>query len=494
MIQYWFDGPPVQVMPKPHGNSKSAQPYFRTAASAKAQHKEIAVSHTPRAAVQAAISNQGGELEAKGLNKLPRNTQQMKNYRRTEHKKDTNVLYSVMLQCKQSEGKVDAFVRDVKAAPEPQCILFYDWQIDDLKRCLTDSRHFSIFTVDTTYNLGGFYVTPTTYEQLMLEDVHTKKHPHFLGPILVHYRKNFSAFNYFAGILIEHCKRLREIQAFGSDGDPALIEALSHNFRAAKELRCFIHLKRNITEKLKERGISSSDMQEFLADIFGKQVGNVYQEGLVSAEDETDFDIKMANCEASWKEREDKYSVDWRISFFDYFNKHYASVIRHCMLKDIRTSVGLGFPPAIYTTNACESLNAVIKRKVNYKETEWPEFNNQMKQLIDRERDEAIRALSGRGQYRLCKEYTSLQVGPFEWTKMTTDQRKKLVKKFDSVSLHHPSVSEETHNASTLPRSADLPSTSSDALLNTFPITTPHSLSISSEDCGIQSLSHVTID
>ena len=56
----------------------------------------------------------------RGLNVLPRNMQQLKNYRRSGKKKDTNVLYSVMLQCKVCKGKEDAFVRDVKAAPEPQ--------------------------------------------------------------------------------------------------------------------------------------------------------------------------------------------------------------------------------------------------------------------------------------------------------------------------------------------------------------------------------------
>ena len=44
------------------------------------------------------------------------------------------------------------------------------------------------------------------------------------------------------------------------------------------------------------------------------------------------------------------------------------------MLKDVRIAAGLGYPPDIFTTNASESLNAALK-KVNYKKTEWPEFN-----------------------------------------------------------------------------------------------------------------------
>ena len=98
---------------------------FFTAESAKAHLKAMAKSKTPKSIMQIATQEQGGEIGAKGLNKIPRNLQQLKNYRRNE-KKDTNVLYSVMLQCKVCEGKSEAFVRDVKAAPEPQCVLFSD--------------------------------------------------------------------------------------------------------------------------------------------------------------------------------------------------------------------------------------------------------------------------------------------------------------------------------------------------------------------------------
>ena len=101
----------------------------------------------------------------------------------------------------------------------------------------------------------------------MLEDTVSRKHPFFLGPILIHQRKNFSAFNYLASTLIGFNKKLQDVQVFGTDGDPALIEALSHNFHSAKQLRCFIHLRRNVAEKIRDRGIPNSETQEFLADI-----------------------------------------------------------------------------------------------------------------------------------------------------------------------------------------------------------------------------------
>ena len=47
------------------------------------------------------------------------------------------------------------FVRDVKAAPDPQCILFFDWQIADMEKFVIDtSEQHGILTIDPTYNLG----------------------------------------------------------------------------------------------------------------------------------------------------------------------------------------------------------------------------------------------------------------------------------------------------------------------------------------------------
>ena len=219
MVQYWFYGPPVKLMIKPHGNSRTNKPFFVTAESAKKRHCEIASANKPSSAIRIATEECGGELQARGMSHLPRNLQQMKNYRRSGQCKDTNVLYSVMLQCKLVQGTADAFVRDIKAAPDPQCVLFFDWQLKDLVRFCTDSRRFSILTADTTYNLGEFYVTPTTYKHLMLVNS-SQQHPVMAGPIFIHQRKDFASFNYFASTLVCFEKLLKDICAFGTDGDP----------------------------------------------------------------------------------------------------------------------------------------------------------------------------------------------------------------------------------------------------------------------------------
>ena len=80
------------------------------------------------------------------------------------------------------------------------------------------------------------------------------------------------------------------MHVFGTDGQQSMIEAFSHCFPVALHLRCFIHYRKNIKEKLKEYGIPPHVADEFVADIFGKHSGTKYEEGLVDSTSVVDFD------------------------------------------------------------------------------------------------------------------------------------------------------------------------------------------------------------
>ena len=122
MVQYLFDGPEVEVKIKPHGNTKGDKPFFRTSSSTKVRVQEIGSSHTPKDAVSILTREQGGEICARGAASLPRDRQQIGYARAKKKARDPNPLYSVMLECKISQGRSDLFVQDVKAAPQPMCV------------------------------------------------------------------------------------------------------------------------------------------------------------------------------------------------------------------------------------------------------------------------------------------------------------------------------------------------------------------------------------
>ena len=410
---------------------------------------------------------------------LPRNRQQISNVCCSHSAHDKNVLYSVILECKLTQGKEDSFVRDVKAAPSPQSVLFFDWQLRDMERFLTDNRQFGVLTVDTTFNLGEFYVTVIAYPQLMLQDVSTEKHPTMIGPVLIHQQTDFASFNYFAATLISHSKKLRNALCFGTDGDKALVEAFAHNFPYALQLRCFIHFKKNGQEKLRSTGFPSSVSDKVLADIFGKHTGSVYKEGLVDCVSEEAFDDMLQQLKEVWNEYEQPFAPASGPQFHSYFVRYQAGVVKYHMRRDLREAAGLGSPPTIFTTNPSESLNAVLKKKVDYKQHEWPKFNEHLKQLVEGQRDEVIRSLSGRGQYRLCAQYSFLSASILEWSKMRPEQRKKLITDFDSSSLRSSGKTKAI--AAAVSQSSETGST------------TPSYLSIDAEDSGIETLPLVTL-
>jgi hypothetical protein len=435
MVQYYFKGPVIPVMVKPHGNSSRSKPFFRTSETAKDEVRQLAASHTPSQAISVMTAQHGGEVHITGSSTVARDQMQVKNFRRTSGSKDTNALHAVMLECKLAQGKADAFVRDVKAAPEPMAVCYSDWQILDIKRFCTDPDEFTVMCADTTYNLGDFYVTPLSYKHIMLEDIRTGKPPVLPGPVLVHQQMKFTSFNYFASSLIDADKSLRYVQAFGTDGDTNLSDALSHCFPFATVLRCFIHFERNMYDKLRELNIPKKVADEFVRDVMGFRIDDTYQKGLVDCASVSEFDQQLARLEIVWNEREKPFSGASDPRFYHYFKQYKADAVRYNMLTGVREAAGLGSPPSIFTTNMSESLNYIIKQHVQYKSSEWPEFNSNLKRLVDAKREEVIRALSGRGQYRLQPQYSHLGVDELKWQRMRPDQRKKLIHKFDEAAL-----------------------------------------------------------
>ena len=137
-----------------------------------------------------------------------------------------------------------------------------------------------------------------------------------------------------------------------------------------------------------------------------------------------------------WNKRESPFAPSSGPRFYKFFVQYQANVVKYHLRKDLREAAGLGSPPAIFTTNSSESINAMLKSKVNYKQHEWPQFNEQLKQLVEGQRDEVIRSLSGRGQYRLCAQFNYFSTSILEWSKMRPDQRKRIISQFDSASQH----------------------------------------------------------
>ena len=347
------------------------------------------------------------------------------------------------------------FVWDVKTAPEPAIVLANDQQLQDVVRFGTASTAFGIITIDPTFTLGGFDVTPLTYRHLLLETKRSKQPPIFLGPVLIHYRKTFFTYLFFASSLVGLSPQLQGIRAFGTDGEKALIEAFSHEFRFSQHLTCFIHVRRNIKEELNKCSIPSEVAKIMLDDIFGHHLGTIFEEGLVDVSDDDDFQKKLDALIEKWRNMDMSSSANME-RFLQYFVGNKVPVIRNTMLRPIRLDCGLGNPPDIFTTNASESMNALLKHKVDYMRNELPVFIDKVKELAAEQQMELERAVVGRGKYQFQEKYRFLQVTESKWFTMNAQQRTKHLSKVQSLAVTevHDSTPEcaVALSATTLPR------------------------------------------
>ena len=187
----------------------------------------------------------------------------------------------VIMQQAFMEDKCNQFIRDIRCLREPAVIMSTERQLNDLVRFCTPPSNFSIVTADPTFSPGDFDVPVITYRHTLLLPRQSGQPPAIIGPVLFHYKMTFATYLFFASSLISLRRELANIRCFGTDGEEALIDAFQHECPSSLHLSCSIHKKRNTKAKLQDLGIPERFRVLIIDDIFAKQQGSHYNEGLV---------------------------------------------------------------------------------------------------------------------------------------------------------------------------------------------------------------------
>lgn len=345
-VQYGFDRKEHPVSVNPHGNSKSATKSFcRTKPSTlKMVKKSVGENKRPVKILREIENEQGGVMSAHCSSDLPRDRRQIYNTKQTASiKKEKSLLPSsvsrndtlacIMQKCKDTIATSEAFIRSVEAAPEPMCVLCTDQQLYNMERFCTLTPS-SVLSIDPTFNLGNFYVTPTTFHFLLVKNKQGR-HPIVSGPILIHRTKKFEPFHYFASTLVRLNPNLVNLKSFGTDGESELIKAFQVVFPGAVHLRCANHLRQNVKDKLHALGLPQTVWKDFLGDIFGQQVGTQYEEGLIDSNSPKTFEAALVKVKNRWDNLERSFSNSTP-QFYEWFCKYKKDVFINCALRNVR--------------------------------------------------------------------------------------------------------------------------------------------------------------
>lgn len=117
---------------------------------------------------------------------MPRNVKQISNARRAIKEKEEQNKFAALLGL----ARQDTAIRNMQWTPNPRVVFATDQQLAEIvEECCTRSSR-SKLTIDTTYNVGDFHVTSTTYQSSRFIQSRTGKTAVLPGPVMLHVRKS----------------------------------------------------------------------------------------------------------------------------------------------------------------------------------------------------------------------------------------------------------------------------------------------------------------
>ena len=142
----------------------------------------------------------GGTLNARSAGCMPRNRKQAYNmkkmnagvFQESQSKAILGSLFTIASDEKWSDSQL-TFIRSIQTHPNPLfLVLRTTTQFQNLKADCTSELVLSVLTVDPSFNIGKYSVTPITLQDLLLVYKRTGEHPICIGPSLISHtaRKN----------------------------------------------------------------------------------------------------------------------------------------------------------------------------------------------------------------------------------------------------------------------------------------------------------------
>ena len=195
--------------------------------------------------------------------------------------------------------------------------------------------------------------------------------------MFIHEDKQRLTYWQMASTLKKHAPELKHVRVFGTDGDPSLYQAFAEVFAEAQHLLCDIHMRDNIEKKLRQLNERSSTIRDVVEDIFGKKEEAEKTAGLVDCTDST-FETERDKLYEKWLSVMEKGE-----QFVQYFKDNKEDKIRNCMLLSTRIACHLNLD--VYTQNANECMNSVIRKETEMKKMKLTPFIIAMKRFVDKQ-------------------------------------------------------------------------------------------------------------
>lgn len=343
-------GDPLAYIPFPHSNRKSStlKPHHRTFKSTQNVIKEMICEHPTQTGLIYSKVNEklSEELEDKISSNwsfqgcfFPRNKKQIRNFKYLLNKRirlTSNEISSTLLL---ANSELKAFIKYIEIHPNIIVVLGHDEAISLanrlIERFLKDSKLEQVFSYDTTFELGDFYVSI-----LVMKNTDFSQNPIFPLMFLIHDKKTKLTHLKFW----QHVSSLININSnlpIVTDREKSLTSAIK------KTPLSLFYRKNHILKDIK-RFLHKSKLSKT------KPYINAIRK-LIDIEHESDFEKVLFSLKKSWN-----------ISFTNYFEKNVLDDLKNfCSKFNYKKFACFKTAP---TNNQSESLNKMLKVKNDWYE------------------------------------------------------------------------------------------------------------------------------
>ena len=227
------------------------------------------------------MESTGGILHCNVMAYMPRDIKQVKYARQKLKDKEENDQFANFLGLSRQEPAL----RNLQWTPSARVVFCSDEQLEEIieECCSIDLK--SILSIDTTYNVGNFYITSTAYQSSKFVYSRTRKPAISPGPAMFHARRSEKDFKYFSHSLLKVNQGFEEFAFVGGDRDQAQNGCLQ-SLKRSIFLPCKKHVEDDISRKLFDLR-KSAMKNEVLRDIFGDERNK--EKGIVDCTSRDEF-------------------------------------------------------------------------------------------------------------------------------------------------------------------------------------------------------------
>ena len=149
---------------------------------------------------------------------------------------------------------------------------------------------------------------------------------------------------------------LKNLMAFGTDDEKALVGGFNETFQRDTHLLCEIHLRKNIDTELVSMDIKGESEQSIMDDTFGRKICSVFESGLSDAGSAKEFNGLFESLEEKWS-----LLHSYGKAFHSWFGSQKTEEFIRSVISPVRQNAGLGCPPDKFTNNRSERTNDVLQ-------------------------------------------------------------------------------------------------------------------------------------